>query len=76
MLTATGQLLGIESRIPWHVSRETFGTEFVRWGGHSTVPQKLMDHAKVSTTMKYVHFDANIKRAAIAQLDALAEDQP
>jgi site-specific recombinase XerD len=71
VLTAIGQLLGIESRIHWHVGRETFGTEFVRRGGNITVLQKLMDHAKISTTMKYVHVDADMKRAAIAQLDAL-----
>jgi site-specific recombinase XerD len=69
VLTAIGQLLGIESRIHWHVGRETFGTEFSRRGGNITVLQKLMDHAKISTTMKYVHVDADMKRAAIAQLD-------
>ena len=71
VLTAIGQMLGIESRIHWHVGRETFGTEFVRRGGNVSVLQKLMDHAKISTTMKYVHVDADMKRAAIAQLDAL-----
>jgi site-specific recombinase XerD len=71
VLTAIGQQLGIESRIHWHVGRETFATEFSRRGGNVTVLQKLMDHAKISTTMKYVHVDADMKRAAIAQLDAL-----
>lgn len=71
VLTAIGQMLGIESRIHWHVGRETFGTEFTRRGGNITVLQKLMDHAKISTTMKYVHVDADMKRAAIAQLDVM-----
>jgi site-specific recombinase XerD len=70
VLTAMGQMLGIEWRIHWHVGRETFGTEFVRRGGNITVLQKLMDHAKISITMKYVHVDADMKQAAIAQLDA------
>lgn len=70
-LTALGKLLGIESRIHWHVGRETFATEFIRRGGQAEVLQKLMDHAKISTTMKYVHVDATMKRAAIARLDAL-----
>jgi len=74
VLTAIGQMLGIESRIHWHVGRETFGTEFARRGGNIVVLQKLMDHAKISTTMKYVHVDADMKRAAIAQLDALESE--
>jgi site-specific recombinase XerD len=73
VLTAIGQQLGIEARIHWHVGRETFGTEFTRRGGNITVLQKLMDHAKISTTIKYVHVDADMKRAAIVQLDALEE---
>lgn len=72
-LTAIGEMLGIETRIHWHVGRETFGTEFTRRGGNIVVLQKLMDHAKISTTMKYVHIDADMKRAAIAQLDAMDE---
>lgn len=75
VLTASSQTLGIESRIRWHIGRETFSTEFVRGGGNITVLQKLMDYAKISTTMKYVHVDADMKRAAIAQFDALEEDQ-
>lgn len=31
----------------------------------------VMDHAKISTTIKYVHEDADMKREIIAQLDAL-----
>ena len=73
VLTAIGQQLGIESRIHWHVGRKTFGTEFTRRCGNITVLPKLMDHAKISTTMKYVHVDADMKRAAIALLDALNE---
>jgi hypothetical protein len=30
-----------------------------------------MDHANISITMKYMHVDADMKRAAIAQFDAL-----
>jgi site-specific recombinase XerD len=73
VLTAIAQQLGIEWRIRWHVGRETLGTEFTRGGGNITVLQKLMDHAKISTTMKYVHIDADMKRAAIAQFDALED---
>jgi integrase len=71
MLTAIGQQLGIESRVHHHVGRETFATEFIRRGGKVEVLQKLMGHSKISTTMKYVHVDDDMKRNAIAALDAL-----
>ena len=71
LLKAIGQLLGIESRIHHHVGRETFATEFIRRGGKVEVLQKLMGHSKITTTTKYVHVDNDMKRAAIAQLNAL-----
>ncbi|OGX91904.1 hypothetical protein BEN49_17985 [Hymenobacter coccineus] len=75
VLTAIGQQLGILSRLHWHVGRETFATEFIRRGGQAAVLQKLMDHAKISTTMKYVHVDDDMKRQAIAHLNALDAQQ-
>ncbi len=70
-LTAIGQLLGIEARIHNHVGRETFATEFIRKGGNVAVLQKLMGHTKLSTTMKYVHVDEDMKRKEIDRMDAL-----
>jgi site-specific recombinase XerD len=64
-------MLDIESRLHHHVGRETFATEFIRRGGKVEGLQKLMNHAKITTTMKYVHVDDDMKRAAIAALDAL-----
>ena len=57
VLTAIGQMLDIESRLHHHGGRETFATEFIRRGGKVEVLQKLVDHAKITTTMKYVHVD-------------------
>ena len=71
VLTAISQLLGIESRIHHHVGRETFATEFIRRGGKVEVLQKLMEHAKIVTTMKYVHVDDDMKRAATDRMDEL-----
>jgi site-specific recombinase XerD len=73
VLTTIGQPLGIESRIHWHIGRETFGTDFTRRGGNITVLQKLMDHARISATMKCVHVDADMQRRAIVQFDALED---
>ena len=53
------------------VTPYNFGTESTRRGGKVTVLQKLMDQTKINTTMKYVHVNADTKRAAGAQLVAL-----
>jgi len=69
VLTAIGQQLGIETRLHHHVGRETFATDFIRRGGKVEVLQKLMDHENIRTTMKYVHVDEEMKRAAIEALN-------
>lgn len=71
MLTAIGQLLGLSARLHHHAGRETFATEFIRAGGKVEILQKLMNHSKISTTMKYVHVDDAMKQAEIDRLDAL-----
>lgn len=47
----------IRKNITTHVARHTFATEFLRRGGHIEVLQKLMGHAKISTTLVYTHVD-------------------
>jgi len=69
-LTAIGLQLGIETKLHHHVGRETFATNFTRLGGPVQVLQKLLNHSKIATTMKYVHVDDNMKCEAIATLDA------
>lgn len=53
------------------VDRETFATNFVRAGGKVEVLQKLMGHEDLKTTLKYGHVDDDLKRAAIAMLEAM-----
>ncbi|MDF7810523.1 tyrosine-type recombinase/integrase [Hymenobacter sp. YC55] len=67
--------LDIETHLHHHVGRETYATEFIRRGGKVEVLQKLMDHEKIETTMKYVHVDDDMKREAIRMLDAQNEVQ-
>jgi len=74
LLTAMGQQLGIEAKLHHHVGRETFATNFIRQGGKAEVLQKLLNHANIRDTMKYVHVDDDMKCEAIAQLDALEAD--
>lgn len=68
-LKAIARDLEITTSLHHHVGRETFATEFIRRGGKVEVLQKLMDHEKIETTMKYVHVDNDMKRDAIRMLD-------
>ncbi|UYZ61191.1 tyrosine-type recombinase/integrase [Hymenobacter latericus] len=76
VLKLIAQKLGIETNMHHHVGRETFGTEFIRRGGKVDVLQILMDHSKISTTMKYVHVDDDMKRATIQMLDEQDSTRP
>jgi len=69
-LTAIGLQLGIQTKLHHHVGRETFATNFIRLGGKAEILQKLLNHKKIATTMKYVHVDDEMKCQAIAELDA------
>jgi site-specific recombinase XerD len=75
VLTAIGQQLGIATRLHHHVGRETFATDFIRRGGPVEVLQKLLDHTNIRDTMKYVHVNADMKRAAIQRMNEL-ESEP
>ena len=70
-LQEMASVLGIQTHIHYHVGRETFATNFIRYGGNVAVLQKLMGHSKLSTTMKYVHVDDAMKQAEIDRMDAL-----
>jgi integrase len=72
-LQEMASVLGIKTHIHYHVGRETFATNFIRHGGNVAVLQKLMGHSKLSTTMKYVHVDEEMKQKEIDRMDALDE---
>ncbi|MBC6698101.1 tyrosine-type recombinase/integrase [Hymenobacter puniceus] len=76
MLKRIAQHLELTAKLHHHIGRETFATEFTRAGGPVQVLQKLMDHSKITTTMKYVHVDDAMKRDAIAALDAQLPERP
>jgi site-specific recombinase XerD len=63
--------LGIKTHIHHYIECETFATNFIRLGGKVEVLQKLMDHEDISTTMRYVHVDDDMKQAAIAMMEAM-----
>ncbi|UOQ66796.1 tyrosine-type recombinase/integrase [Hymenobacter volaticus] len=68
-LKAIAKELEIETDLHHHIGRETFATEFIRRGGKIEVLQTLLDHGKISTTLKYVHVDDDMKCEAIRMLD-------
>lgn len=49
------EALEIKKKISFHAARHTFGTNFIKAGGNVVVLKKIMGHAKVETTMIYVH---------------------
>ena len=71
LLQRIGRVLRVTTHLHHHVGRETFATNFIRAGGKIEVLQKLMDHEDIKTTMKYVHVDDDMKRAAIAMMEAM-----
>lgn len=54
-LKEIARLCGIEKQISSHVGRHTFATGYIMNGGSVPVLQKILGHAKIETTMVYVH---------------------
>ena len=54
--------------MPWHSLRHTFGTELAGAGVPLPVIQRLMGHADIKTTMRYVTVNADQMDAAIASV--------
>lgn len=55
MLKELAEAAGVDRRISAHSGRHTFGTGYISSGGKVTVLQRIMGHAKLDTTMIYVH---------------------
>jgi len=45
----------IHQNLTFHVARHTFATIYLELGGSVEVLQRILGHAKLATTMKYVH---------------------
>lgn len=57
----------INKRVDYHMSRHTFGTNYILLGGSVTTLQILMNHSVVAETMTYVHM-AELEKNAEADL--------
>jgi integrase/recombinase XerD len=47
--------LGIQAHKGFHELRHTFGTGFIQAGGDVFALQRIMGHASLATTMRYIH---------------------
>lgn len=54
-LKEIAKICGIRKNLHFHIARHTFATNFLRLGGKVEELQILLDHAKIETTMIYVH---------------------
>lgn len=53
-LKSIAALLTLNPKLHFHMARHTFATTFIRMGGSVEVLQRILCHAKIETTMKYV----------------------
>lgn len=59
-------------RIGWHVLRHTFGSQLAMQGAQPGAIQKLMGHATLRMTERYMHLSPNVSRDAVLLLDSSA----
>jgi len=63
---------GIEKRIYPHLLRHCYATHWLEAGGDLLVLQKLMGHAKLEDTVKYLHLSRRHLTGVANPLDNLA----
>lgn len=59
-------------RVGWHVLRHTFGSQLAMQGAQPGAIQKLMGHATLRMTERYMHLSPNVSRDAVMLLDSAA----
>jgi integrase/recombinase XerD len=62
---------GIEKRLTFHVSRDTFGTIFIELGGDPVTLKELMGHTDIATTMIYTKMSDKRKEALMSNFDRI-----
>jgi len=65
--------LQINKRVDYHMSRHTFGTNYILLGGSVTTLQLLMNHSDIREVMTYVHLAEQEKNAEADLMDGLFE---
>ena len=62
---------GIRKKVTFHVSRHTFASNFLIYGGRVEVLQKLLGHSEIRETMIYVHIVESSTADQLHQMDEL-----
>lgn len=65
--------LQINKKVDFHMSRHTFGTNFILLGGDVVRLKELMNHSDIRETMTYVHLAELEKNAEADIMDGLFE---
>ena len=55
--------------IGWHTCRHSFASHLAMRGVPMKVPQELLGHASIVTTMRYAHLAPHVARDAVRLLD-------
>lgn len=63
--------LQIDKPVDFHMSRHTFGTNYILLGGDPVKLQNLMNHSVITETMGYVHLAEQEKNAEADLMDQL-----
>lgn len=67
----------IKKHLTYHISRHTFGTEFLDRGGQLDTLQQLMGHSMITTTMQYTKVKEGRKRDELSKaFDELKAQNP
>jgi len=68
-LKEVAPMAGINQKISFKAARHTFATIYLELGGSIEVLQRLLGHAKLTTTMVYVHIADSRKEAEMGLFD-------
>jgi integrase/recombinase XerD len=68
-LKEIAEMTGIRQRLSFKAARHTFATIYLELGGSVEVLQRLLGHAKLTTTMVYVHIADARKEAEMGLFD-------
>lgn len=65
---------GLNKRVSCHTFRHSYATQLLRDGVNIREVQALLGHARVSTTMIYLHVIQNDVKAVKSPLEAMGEN--
>jgi integrase/recombinase XerD len=64
---------GVQTKLTTHVARHTFATTYLERGGSVVKLQKLMGHANIKDTMRYVHLSETLSADSVSVFDGFMD---